>query len=331
MQGACAWMKKIIAIIIILALIIAAVVFFTAFSYRPNIGPFGIKSFNKGMAYPAALIAALMPGPIQSDLEKRGLVSLGSNSSQGSSVDLGQIQSLIQQGMYFIDPNNHMQAGPVSIPSQVFQFTGTNNYIYALRATQLWAALDNFSFTGHTVKVSIPANLDFPANGPTTHNLYNTHLTLPDGRWVESGVGWVSWAQSPIIYTYESYTGRWNFESIPAGSQRDILLKIEISPNLQATMSASDPQSGKSVTSQQQVGALNHRVDLTQEQFSNTNQWLNTPHVQFHDSQIKNNPSDNWVSWDNSVVTSWVNNPPMYESKGVTNGQIWTETWCSTQ
>jgi hypothetical protein len=320
-------MKSIFKIILILVvLIIGVAIAFTASSFRPNVGPLGIKNFSKGSFYPEGLIAALTPGPIRDDLLKRGVLLTGSNGDQG--INFGDIANLIQQGLYSVDPNGHLQLGPVPIPAEAAMSSGNNSYIYSQRTTQLWAFLDDFNYTGHSVYVTLPASLNLPSNSSTIHNLYNTHLTLPDGNWVESGVGWVNWTASPILYTYNSYHGQWNFISIPAGAQRDIFLKVEITPDLQAVMSASDPQSLKSANANVKVKAIRHRIDFSQEQTSPSGKWMNTPPARFHDSQIRKSGSD-WVKWDTSTISTWSNNPPMAEKTGLDNGQIWTVTWCS--
>jgi hypothetical protein len=249
-------------VVIILFAIIGGMLLSTVFqNTRPNIGPWNLKFPERGSAYPEALIAALTSGPVQNDLLKRGLISLGTGDTQVSTVDLGVIQNLINQGAYFLDPQNRLQLGPVPLPTGFLQTQPGAYYIYSLRLTQALTFIDDFSYIGHIVNITIPGDFNLPADSKTTHNLYNTHLTLPDGRWVESGVGWVTWTKSPIIYTYQSYTGKWSFASIPGGVQRDIALKIEISTNQVAEMSASDLYSGKTIKTQQQVGALGHRVD----------------------------------------------------------------------
>jgi hypothetical protein len=320
-------MRAILKILIILAaVIIGAVIAVTASSFRPEIGPFGIQGFSKGFDYPGSLIAALTPGPVRDDLEKRGLITSLPDSTPATSVNTGDIYSLIQQGIYFFDKSGNLQLGPVSIPGGNFS-SGQIQYIYSQRITQLWAVLDNFDYTGHSVYVTLPASFSLPADGSVIHNLYNTHLTLPDGKWVESGAGWVNWTTSPIIYTYDSYRGQWNFAAIPGGTQRDIFLKIDIGPDLQTVMSASDPLSGKTVTAKQKVNNLKHRIDFSQEQTSASAQWVTTPPARFHDSQIKTGASD-WVIWDSSVITTWSSNPPMTAKTGMENGQAWTETAC---
>ena len=320
-------MKSIFKItIVVVVLIIGVVIAFTASNFRPNLGPLGIKNFSKGSFYPEALIAALAPGPVRDDLLKRGILSSGSNGDQG--INIGDIANLIQQGQYSFDPKGHLQLGPVPIPGGAVGVSGNHQYIYSQRTTQLWAFLDDFDYTGHSVYVTLPASFNLALNSSTTHNLYNTHLTLPDGNWVESGVGWVNWTASPILYTYDSYHSQWNFVSIPSGTQRDIFLKVEISPDLQAVMSASDPQSGKSASAGIKVNALKHRIDFSQEQTSAAGKWVNTPPARFHDSQIRKSGND-WAKWDTSIISTWSNNPPMEEKTGLDNGQIWTDTWCS--
>jgi hypothetical protein len=325
-------MKRVlIALLIIIVVFGGLTLYFIASNMRPNIGPLGIKGFNYGTSYPAALQAALSPGPTQSDLIQRGLVML--NTTVGSvtegSVDTGGINNLINSGIYFLNPQNHLQLGPV--PGNVVQVQNRPGYIYAQRITQAYSVIDDFSYTGHSLSVTLPANLDLGNNSSTTHNLYNTHLTLPDGRWVEAGVGWVNWTTSPILYTFQSYTGKWNFASIPAGSQRDISLKIEIDSNNVAHMSASDPSSGKTVESQQQVGGQGYRIDLSQEQQSNSNTWLNTTTARFHNSQIKRVGSNNWENWGTGVISTWVYNSPLNAKSGTEGNQVWTDTWCGTQ
>jgi len=280
------WLKL---ILIVAAFAIGLSFTFTGGNIRPNIGFLGLDGYDRGAAYPGALISAFMPGPVQTDLIQRGLLSLdtSSDSSSGSKIDIGAIENLIKSGIYFIDPRNRLELGPVTIPAEIQQLQSSPAYRYSQRRTQTWSFLDNFNYTGVDVYVTMPAGIELASGGETSHNIYCVHLTLPDGRWVESGVGWVNWTASPIIYTYQSYTGQWTVENIPGGTPRDINLKVEISTDRVAEMYVFDPHSSKSITTRQSVGGLGHVVDLTQEQHSNSSRWIDTPVVRFFDSMIK--------------------------------------------
>jgi hypothetical protein len=316
--------------LVLIAVALGLTVAFTTGNIRPNIDGIGSKSYNKGTGYPEILISAFLPGPIQDDLKKRGLLTIGSapNDSNTSVVDSNAIQQLINAGIYFIDPQRRLELGPITLPGEVQQL-GNAVYRYAQRRTQTWGFLDNFNFTGLDVQVNIPESVDINSGGNTTHNLYCIHLTLLDGRWVESGVGWVNWTTSPIIYTYQSYTGQWTVASIPGGQPRDINLRIQIGANRMAEMYAFDALSNKSVSTTQEVGGLDHVVDFAQEQHSRTNQWVNTQHARFHDAKVMSAGTNQWVNWDSRIAATWIQNPPMYAQRDTTNGQNWTETWCS--
>ncbi len=315
------WLKVIIILVVIAGTTAAT---FTWQGFRLNVGPFGIKVYNRGPDFQPILEAAVMPGSVRDDLIRRGLIS----SDSSLTVDVGAIQDLVQTGIYFLDPSNRLHLGPVSVPGLASQTLGNAAYIYSQKVTQLWAVIDDFRFTGHSVYVTIPANVDITYGSQTIQNLYNIHLTASDGNWVEAGVGWVNWTESPILYTYQSYTGKWSIASIPSGTQRDIFLKIEIDANQVASMSASDPLSGKSINTQQSVNSLGHRVDQSQEQASNTGRWTNTSPATFHNNQVKEEGSNDWTDWGSGFPTSWTYNAPLYQKQVLSGDNVWMETWC---
>jgi hypothetical protein len=318
--------------IVLVAVILALLIGFTTFDVRPNIGWIGLKAHNKGSAYPEMLISAFLPGPVQDDLAEKGLISIDSvpRDSNASTIDSNGINALIESGIYFLNPGNRLELGPISIPGEIQQMQGNAVYRYAQRRTQMWGFLDNFVFTGLDVQVTIPDRVDITSGGATSHNLYCVHLTLLDGRWVECGVGWVNWTTSPIIYTYQSYTGQWSVINIPGDVPRNINLKIEIGEDRTAEMYAFDPHSNKSVRTRQEVGGVGHVVDFAQEQHSRTNQWIDTQAARFHSAKIMRMGTKEWTNWDSSVATTWIQNPPLYAKRSENGEQIWTETWCET-
>jgi hypothetical protein len=184
---------------------------------------------------------------------------------------------------------------------------------------------NDYIYRGFSVNVAIPAEVDL--NEKTVQNLYNTHLMTGSGHWVEAGVGWVSWANGPIIYVYESYHAKWTYEKIPDGEEREIYLRLEINADMTATMYAFDPLSGKSVSKTQEVEQLNHRVDQTQEQFSSYNAWTKTDVADYSDSKIKTAEGE-WINWDDAVDSYWKNDVPLYGTHRIRYSTAWLQTWC---
>jgi hypothetical protein len=277
--------RLIFGLLIILLMAVGAFAFVLVNAgYHLSIGPLDVKHYDRGPLYPAVLECVLAGGAVTDDLVQRHLVSVESDIEEvfNVEIDTGGILELIYSGVYCINPDYVLAPGPAEneIPE------AEPGYRYARRLSRVLNVLDDYRITAHSVYVTFPAGVTFPDDGETTHNLYNTHLVLPDGEWIESGFGWVTWADGPIIYTYQSYTDRWDFTTVPDGKERDILLEIEFSRDRFAEMHVFDPLSGKSITAIREIPAPGHRVDFSQEQHSFNDTWLDTPKARFHGSRI---------------------------------------------
>jgi len=288
-----------------------------------------IVSFYRGPLFTAVEQALSQEGPTKNDLISRELFTLPKSDGKGGmipgEIKLGEIEKLANSGVYHVSEANILELGPE--PSGMTRNAVTSTaYKYALMVTKRLSLFYEYKYRGHEAFVDIPANITL-ASG-TIHNLYTTHLGLPNGTWVESGVGWVNWASSPIIFTYSSYTNLWTYLTIPSGYARTVTLYINISTGYQASMLVYDPYSGMAISSVQQVTSLNHRVDQCQEQASDNNVWTSTPQVRQHDNYVKNT-SNTWVHWNNSINTDWFSDSPLHETHGIQNDLKWINTWCT--
>jgi hypothetical protein len=281
---------------------------------------------SKGDTYYAVEKALTYNKAVRKDLMERGLFTLPSKDSKGNMVpgiiDVGKIESLVKNGTYVIANNSMFLA---SQPVEENYARSTGSYKYAQMVTRHLEVFDDFNYRGHESYVNLPSSLTL--NADTVHCVYTHHLLLPNNQFVESGVGWVSWAPSPIIYTFQSYTGVEVYLSIPSAS-RTIYLDIEINATtLNAWIYVYDPYTTYSISTNQAVTAANHRVDQCQEEYS-TGAWTSTPTIRHHDNRVKNT-SNTWVNWNNSIDTDWDNNTPLYENHGITSDKKWIDTWCT--
>jgi hypothetical protein len=268
-------------------------------------------------------------GPVKDDLIKRGLVTFPTPDGKGGMtpgvIQTSKIDELASTGVYHITEANTFELGPQTPKVINVTATASVSYKYAAMQTKKWNSWDEYKYRGHTVYVDIPSNIVLSSG--TIHNIYTNHLALSDGQWIESGVGWVNWASSPILFTYTSYTGNWTWLSIPSGTPRTIFLRLEVQPSGQSEMYASDSYYGYQVDTFQQVTSLNFRVDQCQEQCS-TGVWTQTPMVLQHDNMLKNT-NNQWVNWNNAINTNWFADSPMHQNYGIQNDKKWIDTWCS--
>jgi len=296
--------------------------------------------FDKGPVALAVEKALTIGGPIKEDLINRGLFTFptsdGKSGRTPGEIKVGDIEKLVNSGIYVLDNISGLairdQNSTDEIQKEPESILVDAEYKYAQMVTRTLEWVDVYNYRGHFCWVSIPANVTL-AQG-TVHNVYTHHMGLPrpfpwsPKRFVESGVGWVSWAPSPIIFTYDTYNPGWVYDTIPGGISRDIYLLIDISPSYQAQMFVWDPYSNKSIQTFRQVDELNHRIDVAQEQASFAGVWTQTSYARFFDNIVKNT-AGNWVNWNNSIDTDWDNNPPLYEGHGILNDKKWIETWAN--
>lgn len=287
------------------------------------------KYFDEGPVFPAIERALAQEGPVKDDLINRGLFILPTSDGKGGEIPgeikIGEIEKLINAGTYSIDETNTLVQGSQS-PEQKSATSASLSYKYALMVTRLWGIIDQFSYRGHSAYVTIPANITLSPD--TVHNLYTNHMGLPNGSFIESGVGWVSWASSPIIYTYSSYTGAWSYIPITSGISRDIYLQLFVNPTTYlAYMYVVDMYTLSFVMTTQTVSGLNHRVDQCQEECS-SGTWTATPQVLQYNNQLVNT-SNQWVNWNNSIPTAWTSNSPLHQNYGIQNDMKWINTWCT--
>lgn len=293
-------------------------------------GAGSIGHYYKGPEFVAAVVAISEEGPIRDDLIARGLFTYPDDETgEPGLVKVGEIKKLVEAGVYYIDETNRLRIGSQT-DGQEAAATAKNALVYkyaemVTRRLEIW---DDFKYRGHRCYVHIPADIDLEPG--TKQNLYCTHMGTSDAYYfVECGVGWGPNSSNPFIYTYDTYTYHLPYKYITSGVSRDIYLKIDIdSEDYTAKMYVRDPYTGKTVTTYQEVIALNHRADQCQEQASYTDTWTETPKVKQFDNRLKNK-SDKWVKWNDSIATDWDHNAPLYESHGITNDMKWIKTWCN--
>ena len=78
---------------------------------------------DRGDVFPAVEQTLSKPGPVRDDLIKRGLVTLSSpRDSTGSpvpgAIKFGEIEQLVNDGIYVIDENGYLQFGPSYTPDK---------------------------------------------------------------------------------------------------------------------------------------------------------------------------------------------------------------------
>lgn len=204
----------------------------------------------------------------------------------------------------------------------------SGEYRHAFMKTS-WLGIDQYKYRGHRGYVRIPANVNL--NPQTSFNLYNTHMVLPSGKFIESGVGWFnSWGLSGLhIYVYDSYTGELHSEPIPSGTSRDIYLELTAvnAGTYIGRMYVRDPLSGHALNWQRTIDSLDHKVDETQEQHSSAQVWTSTSQAKHHDNTIKKQ-DDQWVNWNSAISTVFWAESPMEETHGTENNMYYITTWC---
>ncbi|RLC64235.1 MAG: hypothetical protein DRI01_03780 [Chloroflexi bacterium] len=284
--------------------------------------------FDRGPVFYAVMKTLTQGGPVKDDLVDRSLITYtkldGYNDKFSRQIRIGYIEKLVDSGVYHIASSGLLEFGPQqsgdsssSVILQVVRKYAT------MRTALLW---DNFNYRGHESYVDIPSSM--PLSAGTDFNVYMHHLTEPNGYWIESGVGRVSWSSYPVLYTYTTYVGLWNDVDIPSGISRAIRLFIDIPSNGNAQMYAYDTYSGLSAYDEQEVVNLNQRADCGQEEASSTDTWTNTSAVTQRDNILKNS-SGTWIYWNDAVSTRFTTDTYMYQNNGIWDNKRWISTWCS--
>jgi hypothetical protein len=222
--------------------------------------------------------------------------------------------------------NNQTSTSDVSIQAGVYR--------HAYMVTR-WLWFDQYNYRGHKVYVKIPAEVSL--NPETSFNLYNTHMSLPNGDFYEVGVGWFnSWGLRGLhLYAYDGRYGTMYSKPIPSGASRDIYLKVEawydsFYETNRGHLYGYDPYSGKAISVLLwDLAGLDHRIDETQEQHSSSQVWTDTPQAKHHDNLLKNQ-NGQWVDWNSAISTVFGADSPMNEIHGTENNRYYITTWCQT-
>ena len=321
--------RKIVTLVCILCVTVATVLpstIVTAENDRGITNGTFTPRYDKGPVFTAIELALTKGGSIKKDLIKRGLFTIPDPKGEPGVIKVGEIKKLIDAGIYIIDRTNTLTLNDYfSVDTQV-------DSEKVIIVDKVYATMDNgngYQYQGHKAWVTIPTSITLDAD--TVHNIYTTHMGLSNDHYVETGVGWISWDDSPVIFTYDTYIDTWRYRSITSGVSRNIELKIDIIPDPPygglAEMYVYDPYDDVCVQDYRAVSSMNHDVDQCQEQAS-TGDWTETPDVVQYDNDLKNS-SGNWVNWGSSIPTAfWDNSPPMDQDHGISSNRYWIETEC---
>ena len=278
---------------------------------------------------PVALATLRTTGEVKADLIKRGLIIEVKDEKgevERGQIKVPEIKKLVQQGVYSVDGKGKLRFGPSPTGKAAIQ--RSSYYIRGYMVTRGWFG-DQYEYRGHQAYVKIPANVDLEYY--TEFNVYNHHLLLnqSEPNYVESGVGWFRYGEEVQlwIYTYDDYEHGYRWEVIPDGVSRDIYLEIYVTSGYQAEMYARDTYTGDSIITWVGVPALDHRVDQCQEQCSDYAQWTETITTKHRDNKLKNEDYE-WIDWNSSSPTRFLEDSPMHETDGTLNNRYWLETWC---
>jgi hypothetical protein len=284
-----------------------------------------IASIDRGPVFIATEMALAKGGAIKDDLIKRGLFPFPDPNGKPGVIKFGEIEKLVNESIYYINNDNTLDLN-VNDQGLSFQQPGQMRVV-----TKKYAQIQNtdgYSYRGHEALVTIPTSITL--SDDTVHCLYTNHLILSDGKFVESGVGWVNWYESPIIYTYQNYSSTWVYRTISDGTSRSIELMIDITPDPPygglAEMYVYDPYDGVDVQTYRAVTSTDHHVDQCHEQAS-SGAWTETPYVVQYDNYLKNT-SNNWIDWNNGISTYFGADSPLEESHGTMSNKYWIRTWC---
>jgi hypothetical protein len=78
---------------------------------------------NRGDVFPAVEQTISKPGPVRDDLIKRGLITFSSQTDNATSlvpgeIHFGEIEQLVEDGIYVIDEDGYLQFGPSYTPTE---------------------------------------------------------------------------------------------------------------------------------------------------------------------------------------------------------------------
>lgn len=328
-------MKKkimtILAMVSLLALVVPYPAIAADLESQPQDPANGITvTIDRGPVFYAAVHTLSTDNPVKEDLIKRGLFireKIGDTDLCSGQIKFGEIEKLVNSGVYHITASNTLEFGPQLSGENVETLAEqlrveVHKYSEMKTANLFW---DNFNYRGHWSYVDLPSYL--PLNSGTDFNVYTSHMAEPNGYFTEAGVGRVSWSDYPIIYTYTNYVGEWNYTEIPGGVSRTVFLYIDVSTNGLATMSVQDYYSGYAEAANQQVSYLNQRVDACQEECSSSNSWTETSYITQRDNELKDS-NGTWINWNSSVSTRFITDSYMYESHSIQNDKYSFTTWC---
>ena len=197
-----------------------------------------------------------------------------------------------------------------------------------------------YEFRGHRYTVTIPEYCDLAYE--TSFNLYNTHLSFPDGHFIESGVGWIgraaNWPTEGLnLYVYNSYSGEFSFRSIsdsftpiPDGYGREITLSVRIDCFTgRGVMYGYDPVSRTHILREDYIYADRGCVDQCQEQHSYSFVWTPTGEAYHFNNRLWGEYDDQPIDWIcDGVPTDFWPEPPMHLQIDEYDGKSAMVTWC---